>query len=232
MLRASHSFFLKRKQMIKAIIFDVDGLLIDSEPLWREAEQSVFADVGVQLTDEMCALTMGLRSDEVVDYWYQRNRWASPEPATVEQFLLEKVKSLVLEKGSALPGVDHILDFFQARNYAMGLASSSPVMLIEAVIEKLRIASYFSASASAENEVRGKPDPAVYLTAAKNLGIAPEHCLAFEDSGNGLRSARAAGMKTVAIPENLVALDAVFKMADLRLDSLAEFSEQHLEQLI
>ncbi|MCA9734388.1 MAG: hexitol phosphatase HxpB [Deferribacteres bacterium] len=217
--------------MIKAIIFDVDGLLINSEPLWREAEQLVFGEVGIPLTDEMCAQTMGLRSDEVVDYWYQRGPWNAPEPVVVERFLLEKVKSLVLEKGNALPGVDYILDFFKKRNYTIGLASSSPMMLIEAVIEKLQIAGYFSAFASAENEERGKPDPAVYLTAARNLGVAPELCLAFEDSGNGLMSAKTAGMKTVVVPEKLVAHEDVFELADIRLDSLADFNERHLERL-
>ena len=217
--------------MIKAVIFDVDGLLIDSEPLWREAEQKVFATVGIQLTDEMCKETMGIRSDEIITYWYKKYPWNNLTPKQVEENLLAEVRRLILDKGRIMPGVDYIFSFFRNKQLPMALASSSPYILIDAAIEKMHIAPDLQAKTSAQDEELGKPDPAVYLSAAKKLGIAPENCLAFEDSYNGFLAAHRAGMKTVVIPDPEFMGDPRFARADLVSDSLEEFTDEHLQVL-
>jgi sugar-phosphatase len=208
---------------MKAAIFDMDGLLIDSEPLWRLAEQEVFATVGVHLNDTLCGETMGLRSDEVVHHWFQRFPWSDPSPGEVEGILIARMHELILHRGEAMPGVDEVLGQIHQAGLRLGLASSSPPLLIKAVLERLGIADRFEVTCSAIHEKRGKPDPAVYLTAAQQLGVEPKECLAFEDSLAGVRSACAAGMMVIAIPAHEQLGDPVFGEADLVLSSLGEF---------
>lgn len=209
---------------MKAAIFDMDGLLIDSEPLWRVAEQQVFARVGLELTDTMCRQTMGLRTDEVVAYWHQRHPWDEPPPEQIEAAIIDRVEALIRQRGSALPGVYELLGDLADTGCRLALASSSPPVLIEAVLERLGIADRFELCCSAADERRGKPHPAVYLTTARRLGIAPRHCVALEDSMAGVRSARAAGMGVVAVPAAESLDDPRFAEADLVVGSLRELS--------
>ncbi len=182
-----------------AFIFDMDGLLIDSEPLWRRAEISVLATVGVQLTDEMCKETMGSRLDEMVAYWYARFPWTGKSQPEIAREILTRVTTLIMAEGEAMPGVQEILDRLLAQGMPLGLASSSPPELIEAVLTRLKIQSAFSVVCSAVDEALGKPDPGVYLTAARQLGVDPVLCVALEDSLAGVASAAGAGMMVVAV---------------------------------
>lgn len=207
-----------------AAIFDMDGLLIDSEPLWRQAERHVFRTVGVILTDAMCHETQGLRSDEVVAYWYRRFPWGGKTCEQVRAELIDAVTRLVAAAGEPLPGVYEVLEALRAAGLKLGLASSSPPLLIESVVQKLGIERYFTATCSAVDQKRGKPDPAVYLEAARCLDTAPSECVAFEDSVPGVRSAKAAGMQVVAVPARSQFADPEFDIADWKLHSLADFS--------
>ncbi len=110
---------------MQAAIFDMDGLLIDSEPLWRRAEKQVFSTVGIPLTETMCEETMGLRTDEVVQHWYQRFPWSGKNPETVEQELVVTVQHLIATQGEALAGVHETLTIFKEAEVPLGLASSS-----------------------------------------------------------------------------------------------------------
>lgn len=212
---------------MKAVIFDMDGLLIDSEPLWHVAEKEVFGALGLTLTDAMCEETTGLRTDEVVAYWYAKRPWQGGSGQRLEDVahaILIRMQELIHTQGVPLQGVHDILQRLQHRPLPLGIASSSPPALIDAVVDKLRIRHYFRVLCSAIDEEFGKPHPAVYLTAAKRLGLPPRDCLVFEDSINGVRAAKAAGMMTVAVPARHQYEDERFGEADFKLRSLSEFS--------
>lgn len=219
------------KQMVQAVIFDMDGLLIDSEPHWREAEKAVFAPLGLHLTDQQCMQTMGLRIDEVVRHWHQRHPWPSPSLAEVEEDIVQQVQNLIEASGTAMEGVADTLAFFREKGIRLGLASSSKLRLINCVLDKLGIREAFAVVHSAEFEDYGKPHPAIFLTAAQMLQTDPTACLVFEDSFNGLIAAKAARMKTVAVPEGEAFLQTRFDIADLKLRSLREFTPAHFDQL-
>jgi len=207
---------------IEAVIFDLDGVLIDSEPLWQDAEMAVFGRLGIVLDRELCTLTMGLRSDEVVAYWKARRPWQGPSNGEVEAELLGAVATHIRARGAAKPGIAQVLGVLAPR-VPVALASSSPYAVIEAALERLGLTTAFACVYSAEEEPYGKPHPGVYLTTAGKLGIAPIACCAIEDSPNGVLAAKAAKMTCVAIPDAAVAGDPRIRIADrvvARLDEL------------
>jgi len=198
----------------------MDGLLIDSEPLWRRAEISVLHAVGIPLTDEMCKETMGSRLDEMVAYWHARFPWTGKSQEKIGMEILDQVTALISNEGQPMPGVVEVLDLLVEQNKSLALASSSPCELIEAVLDRLDIKHAFPVVCSAVNEKLGKPDPGVYLTAASKLGIDPNRCVAFEDSPAGVASAKAAGMSVVAVSQE-TRKEKLFQ-AELVVDSLEE----------
>jgi sugar-phosphatase len=208
---------------MRAAIFDMDGLLIDSEPLWKRAEQEVFAGIGIRLSDEECEQTLGLRTDMVVAHWQERFPWASPSSESVANAIDARVVELVARQGRAMPGALQALESVQGAGLVIGMATSSPGTLIDAVIDTLDIGRFIAVACSATDEVHGKPDPAVYLTTATRLGVLPLECVAFEDTVVGVRSAKAAGMRVIAVPAADHFDDPGFDAADLKLRSLAEF---------
>ena len=209
----------------------MDGLLVDTEPLWMVAMQDVLATVGVAITPELAAQTTGLRTVEVVDYWYDYFQWKGKSKEQVSDEIMEAVTHQVLQQGKLMEGVPYILEFFKGRGLKIGLASSSPLDFIYFVLDHFRLRSYFEAVASAEHEPYGKPHPAVYLSSAHSLGSKPLNCLAFEDSINGTLAAKAARMKVVAVPEVHNQQNPKYVIADLKLDKLSDFTEMHFEHL-
>jgi mannitol-1-/sugar-/sorbitol-6-/2-deoxyglucose-6-phosphatase len=217
--------------MIEAVIFDMDGVLLDSEPFWHEAEMEAFATVQVTLTREQCMETMGLPVEDVVAYRYQQKPWIEKSQQQVQTEILDGVIRRVLEHGTLLDGVANALRFFNSHHLPLALASSSPSRLIDAVLEKVGLQNAFSVVHSAEHEEYGKPHPAVFLSTAEEVGVNPIHCLVIEDSFNGLIAAKAARMKTLVVPMEQQRHESRFDIADLKLKSLAEFSEEHWQQL-
>lgn len=213
---------------IKGLIFDMDGLLIDSEPLWLRAERLVFATVGIELTPLMCKQTTGIRIDEVVWLRHEEKPWTSKSLAQVEAEILAEVQRLATTEGKALPGVFEVLEACAASGCIIALASSSPLHMIKAVIDHLGISRYFAVLCSAADEQHGKPHPAVYLTTAAHMGLAPESCLAFEDSIPGVMAAKAAGMQVVAVPDEHHFNREEFAIAEAKLASLADFPRTQL----
>lgn len=209
---------------MRSVIFDMDGLLIDSEPLWREAEIAVFESVGLRLTHQLCRETTGLRIDEVVRYWHARAPWTGPSCEQVTERLLDAAQSLIIERGSLMAGARDIIAELHGQDATLAIASSSPMRLITAVVEKFAIEDYFSVLHSAEQEIAGKPDPAVYRTTMSLLGTHPHQCVAFEDSLSGVRAAKEAGAMVIAVPAPEEALDPGFAVADAILTSLKDFS--------
>lgn len=217
--------------MIQAAIFDMDGTLIDSEPMWKAAEQQVFGALGVQVTDELARATAAMTTKEVTEFWYQHSPWTGKSLARAEQEVIDRVAVLIAKEGKAMAGVERVLTYLAEKGIKIGLATNAPVKLIPVVLEKLGIADFFECYCSSDNERQGKPAPDVYLTAANKLKVAPEQCVAFEDTVTGVTSANQANMKSVVVPIAQEYIDKKYDIADLKLSSLAEFDESHLVQL-
>lgn len=212
-----------------AAIFDMDGLLIDSEPLWQDAEIAVFGELGVPLTRSMCRETMGVRIDHVVRHWHERFPWDGPSFDEVESRIVALVGELMQQRGMPMPGVNETIEALSISGYRLAVASSSPMRLIRLALEKLQIIDRFEVLHSAENESQGKPHPAVYSSAIARLGAKPERCIAFEDSVAGVRSAKRAGAHVVAVPDRSERSNPGFAAADVVLRSLTEFSLDLIE---
>ncbi len=213
--------------MIKAVIFDMDGLLIDSEPLWHIAEIEISNKVGINLTKEECLETTGLKTEKIIEYWYHNKKsWDNFSLEDVKNMLIEKLILLVKEIGKEFPGAEFALVFIKKKNIKIALASSSSMNIINTVIDKLEIKNYFDEIYSAEFEEHGKPHPGVYLTTAKVLDVRPEECLAIEDSLNGMLAAKSARMKCLAVPDESITGNPRFAIVDEILPSLEFFNDE------
>jgi len=217
--------------MIKAAIFDMDGLLIDSEPLWKEAEYQVFSSVGVKVTPALSALTAAMTTREVTEFWYQQNPWLGDSLDEIEHAVIDRVEVLIKAKPLAKKGVKHILEFCREKGLKMGLSTNSPYQLIPVILESLEISHYFDAITSSEQVKKGKPWPDVYLKTAQKLNVSPNECMVFEDSVSGLKAALAANMQTVVIPESDHFDRPEFDLSGLKLKSLSDFKPHHFDLL-
>ncbi|MDQ1374475.1 MAG: mannitol-/sugar-/sorbitol-6-/2-deoxyglucose-6-phosphatase [Actinomycetota bacterium] len=211
--------------MLAAVIFDMDGVLVDSEPIWQDVEVDVLGRLGVPLTRDRCKETMGFRVNEAVAHWYERYAWTGPTVDDVAEEIVGGVIAAIAERGELKEGALEAVDFLQHRGVRLAIASSSYYRVIEAVLDRGGLAGRFEVVHSAEDEANGKPDPAVYLTAASKLGVDPALCVAIEDSPNGVLSAKRAGMDCVAVPDPGTETDPVFAEADLVLPSLTELPQ-------
>ncbi|MGD0883028.1 MAG: hexitol phosphatase HxpB [Acidimicrobiales bacterium] len=214
-----------------AVVFDLDGLLIDSEPFWRRAEIEVFADVGLELTEQDVRQTMGLRIDDAVRHWWDRHPWEGRSRSEVEGAVTARVAELVEAEGEPMPGALAAIDLCRDLAIPMAVCSGSYATVIEAALDRLGISASMAAWHSAEWEPLGKPHPGAYLTTAAKLGVDPTACLAFEDSFNGAISAKAARMRVVAVPEPAVRDSTRWGFCDLVLGSLESFDEAALRAL-
>ena len=209
-----------------AAIFDMDGLLIDSEPLWQDAEIATYAPYDVPVTRDLCRATAGRRIDEVLALWHERFDWQGPAVEEMVERVLETVTDMIMARGEALPGVHQTFDTLSRAGLRLAIASSSPPPLIEAVVEKLGLKHYLELIHSGIHEARGKPDPAVFLTTAEKLGVAPNRCLVFEDAPAGVAAGKAAGMTVIAVPSVFEPDDPGIQAADRVEHSLLAFVEE------
>lgn len=216
---------------LNTVIFDMDGLLIDSEPLWACAAEELFAGYGIKLTDEQYAKTTGMRTKEFLHYWFNHFGINESTLLQAEETIVKRVVELVKQKGKPMPGVAYIFDFFKTRGFKAGLATSSGMALVDVVVDMLNIQQYLSAVSSAEGLSNGKPHPEVYLNCAKTLASEPRQCICFEDSLNGMIAAKAAGMKCVVIPATITRSKTIWDVADMKLNSLPDFNEPALKAL-
>ncbi len=214
--------------MIQAVIFDMDGLLLDTEPKWQETEGLFAKKWGIDISPENQKKTLGLKSIDLFRYWHQLKPWANPDFEKAESEIHDIMDGFYKHEAQLMKGALEILDFFKQRKLKMALASSSPMMLINAFIYRYNIQNYFEVIHSAEFEDYGKPHPGVYITTAKKLKVNAPFCLAIEDSFNGLLAAKAAGMKTLVVPETKYFSEERLIIADMKLRSLAEFGDAEL----
>ena len=206
------------------VIYDMDGLIIDTEPYWRMAIVKVFNSVGLQLTDEDGRVTSGYRFDEVVDHWYHHRPWQGKSKQQVHDEVLDEMEHAIMNYGVAMPGLVSSLEYFKGRGLKIALASSSAMRLIKATVKKLEIEPYFDLLVSAEHETHGKPHPAVFIRTADTIGVPVQRCLVLEDSFYGLLAAKSAKMKCVIIPEAYHYDELRLSIADWKIKSLEEIS--------
>ena len=184
--------------MIEAVVFDLDGVVIDSEQIWDDVREQLVKERGGRWHDRAHADMMGMSSPEWSRYMHE----VIGLPETPEEINDEVVRGMLERYRGRLPLIPGAADAVRrlAAEFRLGVASSSNRPLIETVLERARIADLFEAVVSSEEVAAGKPAPDVYLEAARRLGVDPHRCTAIEDSANGIRAARAAGMRVIAIP--------------------------------
>ncbi|EOL9004727.1 hexitol phosphatase HxpB [Cronobacter turicensis] len=217
-------------RQILAAIFDMDGLLIDSEPLWDQAELEVIATLGVD-TSRRHELpdTLGLRIDLVVALWFAQQPWNGPSVDDVTQRIITRAMTLVEEQRPLLPGVADAIALCKAQGLKVGLASASPLRMLERVLTLFDLRDQFDVLASAEHLPYSKPHPQVYLDAAAKLGVDPLCCVTLEDSVNGMVATKAARMRSIVVPAEENRSDARWALANVRLNSLTELEPWHLK---
>lgn len=220
---------MSAERQILAAIFDMDGLLIDSEPLWDRAELDVIASLGVDITrrNELPD-TLGLRIDMVVELWFAQQPWNGPSREEVTALIIARAINLVEETRPLLPGVREAVALCKAQGLKVGLASASPLHMLEKVLTMFELRDQFDAIASAEKLPYSKPHPQVYLDCAAKLGVDPTTCVALEDSVNGMIASKAARMRSIVVPADEGQHDARFVLANVKLRSLTELTRSDL----
>ncbi len=201
---------------MKAVIFDMDGVIVDSENLWKQAEYEVFTSLGVEVTEEHSEITKSMTTSDVTKFWYDKSPWKDQDLDTVEQSVISKVIELIESEECQISGVKDFIEKLKADNYKIGLATNSPSRIIPTVLHKLDIAHLFDTISSAEFEEKGKPDPAIYLKTAKKLNINPKDCIVIEDSYTGMLAAKNAGMTVVAFTNGSEEIN--HELADDKID--------------
>ncbi|MDF2934554.1 MAG: HAD-superfamily hydrolase, subfamily variant 3 [Chryseobacterium sp.] len=187
---------------VKAVIFDMDGVLIDSEKFWKQAESEVFSSLGVKVLDEFTALTKSMTTKEVTRFWYKRFPWSGLTLQAVEEQVVRRVMELIKTENCEMKGIKTFIESLHGSGFKIGLATNSPSIIIPVVLNKLGIAHYFNAVTSADDVPKGKPDPEIYLLTANKLQIDPSECIVIEDSCSGIIAAKSASMKVVAFTNN------------------------------
>ncbi|NBI42563.1 HAD-IA family hydrolase [[Haemophilus] felis] len=205
---------------INSIIFDMDGVIIDSEPQWAKAQIDTLAEFDVVISEQDCErLTRGKRIDEIARIWIQIFH-LNAEPLEVAESILQKACAYILKEGRAMLGLYELLGYLKSHNIRMAVATSSAPIIIQAVFDKLNLWDYFVVQCSANDELYGKPHPAVYLRTIEKLGISATECIVIEDSVVGLIAAKAANLCTFLV--NASYQNECFAIADARMPSLLE----------
>jgi HAD superfamily hydrolase (TIGR01509 family) len=214
--------------MIDAIVFDLDGVLLQSEEVWDAVRERYVRERGGRYDDEVQRATMGMSAPE----WSAYLAKDAGVPGTPEQINNDVVGLMLAAYARELPLLPGAVDVVRrmAAAFPLALASSSNRAIFEEVLRLAGIVDCFAATVSSEEVARGKPAPDVYLEAARRLGVAPERCAAVEDSHSGIRSAHAAGMRVIAIPNASYPPDAdALALADVVLESLDELTPERVE---
>jgi HAD superfamily hydrolase (TIGR01509 family) len=217
--------------MINTVLFDMDGLLLDTEPLWGKSMHRIAEKHQIPISADRFKETQGLRIHEVTDYWAIQYPWEGPNAHDLAEEILDDIIERSKNEGRVMPGILDVLELLRKQKFKIGLASSSPTRMIMALVEHFEIKDYFDCISSADEVELGKPHPAVFLHCAKGLGSSALQCMVFEDSVNGMVAAKAARMKVIAIPDELHFDDPRFALADAKLTSMEDFDLDMLKRL-
>ena len=212
--------------VITTVLFDMDGVLIDSEGFWQQAEEEVFTSVGAIWDEEIAMQTQGKTTRAVTELWYEMFPWEGKTIEEVEQAVIDRVEELISNEGQIKEGVLQTLTFLKERGIKIGLATNSPVVLINAALKRLGIRDFFQTIVSVEHVEHGKPAPDVYLKAASNLGSVPSECIVIEDSFTGATAGKNANMIVIAIPDKEQYNQDRFDIADFKLTSMVLLNEK------
>jgi len=207
----------------KAVIFDMDGVIIDSEPLWRRVMIKNFVEIGIPFDEDACRITTGLRFEEVAEYWFNKHNINTIEVRDFSQKVIDNLCEMISNEGKLMPGVYETIHYIKKQGLKIGLATSSNHQLMSQVLKTLNIHHFFDAICSAEFMKYGKPHPEVFLSCAEKLNCKPQQCLVIEDSVNGMISAKSAQMKVLIVPDQESKHKPAFCIADYKMDSLLEF---------
>jgi HAD superfamily hydrolase (TIGR01509 family) len=218
--------------VVAAVVFDMDGVLVDTEHVWDEVREQLTADWGGRYTPEAQQAMMGMSSSEWSRYMHE----AVGLPQSPEEINAEVVRRMLDRYRADLPVVPGAVEAVRALHgagLALAVASSSNRPLIDTVLETAGITDAFAATVSSEEVARGKPAPDVYLEAARRLGVDPATCVAVEDSSNGIRAAHAAGMRVLAYPNRVYppAADAL-ALAAATLGAMDELTPALVTELV
>jgi HAD superfamily hydrolase (TIGR01509 family) len=206
--------------LTEAVVFDLDGLLLDTEQVWDEVREALTRERGGRWHERAQADMMGMSSTEWSHYMHDELGLRDP-PEELNRLVVERMQERYRDTLPLVEGAVEAVGRIGAR-WPLGLASSSNRPLIDLALELMGVADLFQVTVSSEEVERGKPAPDVYLEAARGLGVRPENVVAIEDSANGIRSAKGAGMRVIAIPNpHFPPPDDVLQQADARLQSLA-----------
>lgn len=215
--------------MVKAVIFDMDGIMIDSEPLWEKTERIMLGRKGIEYNPIYRDKIVGLNQNDSGKLL--RETFNLPE--TVEEIIAGRIEILLGLYETELELVPRLLPLLKELGESgllLALASSSPIEVINFVLDTFSIGKYFTVVVSGDTVPLGKPHPGIYLHTANNLGIEPSECVVIEDSINGVKSAKRAGMICLAVPDKRLSLKE-FQIADLIVDSLNEVSLEVIKNL-
>ena len=217
--------------MIEAVILDMDGILIDSERHWQLTERAIFAELGIDLTDQLLVETRGLRTEEMVAHWSARFSIDGKDPkALMKDYDLRMVDTMKREV-PLMEGARELIGMFREMKLPVALATCSTQEHIYAVMEKHGLRPSFDLLVSAAVGMPGKPHPEVFLRTATLLKVDPTRCLVFEDSFNGVIAGKAARMKVVAMPDPSEYGQERFGAANLKIRSLKDFTHETFQKL-
>lgn len=217
--------------MIDTVLFDMDGVLLDTEPLWGKCLLNVAEKHNIPISRDRFRETTGLHINEVTRYWKQKYPWEGSTPEEVANDVLDEIIACSKVEATVLPGVIESLELLKKNGYKIGLASSSTMRMISELITHFNIKDYFDTVTSADSVEMGKPHPAVFLLSASQVNSSPLQCAVIEDSINGMVAAKAARMKVIAVPDVLHYHKPEFELADAKLTSLKDFDLGLLKRL-
>lgn len=200
----------------------MDGVLIDSEHLWRRAMIQGFKEYGMNVSEDECRLTMGMRFKEVALIWLNHFKVKNAGPEDLEKTVMDHLIALIENEGKFIDSIPEIISVCKNKQLKTGLATSSSNRLMNAVLKKLGLENTLDCCVSAENMKYGKPHPEVFLKCAEGLNVRPDECLVLEDSLNGVIAARAASMKVIAVPDDAHTTVQQFVLADYKCNRMSE----------
>lgn len=216
---------------IQGAIFDFDGTIVDSEPLWQRAEIETMNTEGLNLSEADTQNTKGINAYETVEFWYKKLSHPKKKAALLTQEMNQMVMEMLKTEGKLKPGVIEVLEFLKSKNIPVGIASGSSMAHIKIILDKFDLSPYFNLIYSIDFERFGKPHPGIYISACKKLKIDPMYSVSFEDSFNGMLAGKAARMKVVAILDAHQMNEPLYGFADLKIKSLADFKQKEFDYI-